>query len=181
MPNSTTYIAHHGVKGQKWGVRRYQNPDGTLTDAGKKRYGYGLEKGSSAYENKHQKAYNELRRKYDKLDNSAKKARASVRSSSNPTQAQRHRADVLDTAAIIEKKAMNKTLSQLKMDKREIAYREAGYNYTKYLKGSVGGQLLANTIAGPIGNAAYVAARAASPEGRRLAGEYQKANTAYRR
>ena len=30
-------ICHHGVKGQKWGVRRYQNKDGTLTDAGKKR------------------------------------------------------------------------------------------------------------------------------------------------
>ena len=30
-------IYHHGVKGQKWGVRRYQNKDGTLTDAGKKR------------------------------------------------------------------------------------------------------------------------------------------------
>lgn len=41
MPNSTTYIAHHGVKGQKWGVRRYQNSDGTLTDEGRRRYGYG--------------------------------------------------------------------------------------------------------------------------------------------
>lgn len=31
------YIAHHGVKGQKWGVRRYQNSDGSLTAAGKAR------------------------------------------------------------------------------------------------------------------------------------------------
>ena len=30
-------IAHHGIKGQKWGVRRYQNPDGSLTKAGLRR------------------------------------------------------------------------------------------------------------------------------------------------
>lgn len=33
------YLAHHGILGMKWGVRRYQNEDGTLTSAGKKRYG----------------------------------------------------------------------------------------------------------------------------------------------
>lgn len=31
------YLAHYGIKGQKWGLRRYQNPDGTLTAEGKKR------------------------------------------------------------------------------------------------------------------------------------------------
>lgn len=31
-------LAHYGVLGMKWGVRRYQNADGTLTPAGKKRY-----------------------------------------------------------------------------------------------------------------------------------------------
>ena len=32
------YLQHFGIKDMKWGVRRYQNKDGSLTDAGKKRY-----------------------------------------------------------------------------------------------------------------------------------------------
>lgn len=32
------YLAHHGILGMKWGIRRYQNPDGSLTPAGEKRY-----------------------------------------------------------------------------------------------------------------------------------------------
>lgn len=35
---SDDYLAHHGIKGQKWGIRRFQNPDGSLTPEGKKRY-----------------------------------------------------------------------------------------------------------------------------------------------
>lgn len=38
-------LYHHGIKGQRWGVRHYQNPDGSLTNAGRQRYSTGKSKG----------------------------------------------------------------------------------------------------------------------------------------
>lgn len=35
--NNTDELFHHGIKGQRWGFRRYQNKDGSLTPAGKRR------------------------------------------------------------------------------------------------------------------------------------------------
>lgn len=40
MPYYTNHLAHYGVKGMKWGVRRYQNKDGSLTALGKRRAEY---------------------------------------------------------------------------------------------------------------------------------------------
>lgn len=36
--HNSPYLEQHGIKGQRWGVRRYQNEDGSLTKAGQKRY-----------------------------------------------------------------------------------------------------------------------------------------------
>lgn len=44
------YIKHHGIIGQKWGVRRYQNADGTLTEAGKKKIRRTYEKTFDSYD-----------------------------------------------------------------------------------------------------------------------------------
>ena len=41
LPSDPNYLKHFGIPGMKWGERRYQNEDGTLTEAGKRRYGIG--------------------------------------------------------------------------------------------------------------------------------------------
>lgn len=69
---TSDHLEHHGILGQKWGVRRFQNPDGSLTAEGKKRYGLGMTKGidTAAYFRYDKKANPH---KYGRLDDEQKK------------------------------------------------------------------------------------------------------------
>lgn len=63
------YLEHHGIKGQKWGVRRYQNSDGSLTAAGRSKYAKDIAK--SDYKTNRMQIKQEKTnsfRKYRKLD-----------------------------------------------------------------------------------------------------------------
>lgn len=70
-------LEHHGIKGMKWGIRRFQNPDGSLTEAGKRRYGT-VEGLRAAYDDKLRRKTTRLRRKAESTTDTAKAAKYST-------------------------------------------------------------------------------------------------------
>ena len=74
-------LEHHGIKGMRWGVRRYQNEDGSLTDKGRKRYGYNLDLTDKSKKNIANIRLGEARRRFDtaKMKNSSYERQAELR------------------------------------------------------------------------------------------------------
>ena len=75
---NVAYLAHHGTKGQKWGVRKYQNPDGSLTPLGRAHYGVGQT--AKAGKNAGAVVGKEVKKTGSAVTNAAKKAYGVVKS-----------------------------------------------------------------------------------------------------
>ncbi len=98
--NSSNELAHWGIKGMRWGVRRYQNADGSLTPAGKKRYGDDDDTGETKEE-----------------------TRARVLKSTNASEIYKHR-DLLSTAELNER--MNRIDTEARLSRMAESTRKSG-------------------------------------------------------
>ena len=70
------YLAHHGILGMKWGIRRYQNKDGSLTAEGKKRYAVDADGNIRKLTSKERKAVSTAQKQRAAALEKARKARA---------------------------------------------------------------------------------------------------------
>lgn len=71
MSEYPTYLIHYGIQGQKWGVRRFQNEDGTLTEEGIRRYGRLIDKAETS-----EKYKKKLEKFESKIDISGERTRS---------------------------------------------------------------------------------------------------------
>ena len=134
-------LYHHGTKGQKWRIRKYQNPDGSLTPEGKRRYGYGSKSNSVRSNAGHRKFANDALKTETKLNKQYDKA------------LKKNDADKIKKAKNDIKSFnvdKNKAAKLLDMSAKEISYRDAEAQYNRRLRRAA---VTGGVIAGPFGAA----------------------------
>lgn len=112
-------LTHWGIKGMRWGIRRYQNKDGTLTTAGKKRYTKEMAKLKE--EERVAKNKQRTQAKLDKLDEKRREIEAikSGKPAPKPAEKQMHKPSIKDMSdeelrAVVNRLNMEKMYKQLK-------------------------------------------------------------------
>lgn len=109
-------LYHHGIKGQKWGVRRYQNPDGSLTSAGEERYMHKLDR--IAYDENRIEAQKQQAEHYEKKAQQVQqKAKDNIEKRGNDNV-------VKKVANKIEKDSANRKASNLRNKEEAHEYKQ---------------------------------------------------------
>lgn len=124
--DSSDYLIHYGVLGMKWGVRRYQNKDGTLTVAGRKRY---LTSDGSAFTKEGKKRYYKDRNKLDRSNEreAAREERRAKREAEDLSKLSQE-----ELTQRIERARMEKELMTLKVDIKRLEDGSTGQSNTQY-------------------------------------------------
>lgn len=123
MYNDASYLAHHGTLGQKWGNRRYQNLDGSLTSLGREHYGIGPARGSK--EAKREKAREERQEKREKRK-AAKKEKSKFESHEAKMKYLRdHPKQLYKNRYLISEEDANKIIAQIEFDRKLKDVRQA--------------------------------------------------------
>jgi len=105
------YLMHYGILGMKWGIRRYQNKDGSLTDAGRKRYD--VEEGEKA-----------------------EKAKRMIRIRSTKKSTNYSQDDARNRVLDISDDDLRKTINRLELEKRykELTTEKVEDGHQKYMR-----------------------------------------------
>jgi len=160
-------LYHYGTKGQKWGIRRYQNSDGSLTPEGKRRYGYGNKKYGTREDIGHRKFANDALKTESKLNKQYNKA-----VKKGDSQKIKQAKTDLKNFKVDKQKAAN----ILGMSVKELKYRDAEALYSRRLNRATA----AGIAGGLVGYAAAVAISNSTSKGRQYVEAYKDAYYEYK-